>query len=263
MIYIVSHKNVSLPHPAGFAPIQVGADPEDYPGFIRDNTGDNIAWKNPNYCELTALYWIWKNTRDPYKGLVHYRRYFCRSPLLRGERNLISYREMTQMLCQADIILASPAASHVNCRQQILLESTTQEVLRLLARRLKRMYPDYVPAWRRFMAGNRASLFNMMFCRGQLFDEYCSWLFPLLGSLEQDIDLDRLNDYQKRVYGFLSERLLNIWVLHNRLTVRYLPVMNTDNSLMDDLTLCRRQLTNQLRFEISRLGAGQPQSFHR
>ena len=68
MIYIVSHKRLMPPRLRGYRPIQVGPG-EDYPGFIRDNTGDNIADKNASYCELTAMYWMWKNVDEPYKGL--------------------------------------------------------------------------------------------------------------------------------------------------------------------------------------------------
>lgn len=59
MIYVVTHKDISLKSPENYKIIGVGNNSiinEDF----HDNTGDNISSKNKNYCELTALYWLWK-----------------------------------------------------------------------------------------------------------------------------------------------------------------------------------------------------------
>lgn len=68
-----------------YCPLQVGKSIENFPGFLRDNTGNNIAIKNENYCELTAQYWAAKNRNADVKGLVHYRRFFSN-----GKRNFFS-----------------------------------------------------------------------------------------------------------------------------------------------------------------------------
>ncbi|MBQ3778942.1 MAG: DUF4422 domain-containing protein, partial [Fibrobacter sp.] len=87
-ILVCCHKPCPVPSQDWFLPIQVGAalSKQDL-GFQKDNlvngeTCDNISEKNPNYCELTALYWAWKNIRKIYPeiqyiGLNHYRRYFA------------------------------------------------------------------------------------------------------------------------------------------------------------------------------------------
>ena len=76
-MYVVTHKQVDIPEIAGYKPIVVGKNEVSYSDFVRDNTGDNIAEKNPNYCELTALYWMWKNDqKSDLVGLSHYRRFF-------------------------------------------------------------------------------------------------------------------------------------------------------------------------------------------
>jgi hypothetical protein len=42
-----------------------------------DDTGDNISVLNPYYCEMSVIYWLWKNEKHAdYLGLCHYRRYF-------------------------------------------------------------------------------------------------------------------------------------------------------------------------------------------
>ena len=75
-IFIACHKKCDLPTQEGYVPLHVGAEGKNDLGLIKDSTGDNISLKNPNFCELTGLYWMWKNTKSKYIGLVHYRRYF-------------------------------------------------------------------------------------------------------------------------------------------------------------------------------------------
>ena len=76
-IYVVTHKKYNIPKMKGYIPIQVGASLHENLGYKVDSDGDNISYKNPNYCELTALYYMWKNLDDDIIGLTHYRRYFC------------------------------------------------------------------------------------------------------------------------------------------------------------------------------------------
>ena len=38
--------------------------------MIGDDTGENISLKNPHFCELTALYWAWKNLKVDYLEIV-------------------------------------------------------------------------------------------------------------------------------------------------------------------------------------------------
>lgn len=77
-ILVVTHKSYWMPDENIYLPIFVGTNKSDR-NFLRDNEGDNISYKNKNYCELTAIYWAWKNLKlDKYDyiGLCHYRRYF-------------------------------------------------------------------------------------------------------------------------------------------------------------------------------------------
>ncbi len=60
-IIIASHKKYQKPVENIYLPVQVGAEgKEKIEGYTQDNTGENISTKNPNYCELTGLYWAWK-----------------------------------------------------------------------------------------------------------------------------------------------------------------------------------------------------------
>ena len=82
-IVVATHKKYRMPRDPLYLPLHVGAEgkrdakgnPLDF-GYQKDNEGDNISLKNPRYCELTGIYWAWKNLDSDYLGLVHYRRYF-------------------------------------------------------------------------------------------------------------------------------------------------------------------------------------------
>lgn len=252
MIYIVSHKNIPLPKRMGYQPIQVGAGVEDYPGYVRDNTGDNISAKNANYCELTALYWIWKNVESPFKGLVHYRRYFGRRALSSRRGDILPYERLCAMLKDRDIVLARPNVYHVNAREQLQMECCSPEHFESLRRVVGQVSPEYLDAFDGFFAGNRASQYNLLFCRERVFDDYCAWLFPILFELEKSVDLSGESDYRQRLYGFLGERLLNVWVRRNRLKVACAPVVSTEYTLRDHLTYWRRDITNALRFKLNK-----------
>ena len=75
-IFVCYHKNTPIYKSECIIPIHVGkANTELELDMIKDNTGDNISERNASWCELTALYWIWKNVQADYYGLFHYRRF--------------------------------------------------------------------------------------------------------------------------------------------------------------------------------------------
>ena len=83
-ILIATHKQYRMPEDSVYLPIHVGKECSSLQlPYIGDNTGENISIKNPHYCELTAIYWAWKNLSADAIGLVHYRRHFSlRHPTL-------------------------------------------------------------------------------------------------------------------------------------------------------------------------------------
>ncbi len=251
MIYIVSHKQFNCPKLKGYIPIYVGGA---YAGEgVSDAAGDNIAHKNANFCELTALYWLWKNVDDEYIGLVHYRRYFGKSNFSRSVKDIYTYNELINKLQGHDIVLPYVECFKQSAKEECILNSCSSQNFKSLRDVVQRLYPEYVNDFDCFFAQNKSVLFNMFFCKKSVIDGYCKWLFDILFELEKVADLSDCDAYRQRLYGFLSERLLNVWVKHNGLSAVNLSVVNTEISTADMFAIYRRRITNNICFNIKRI----------
>ena len=109
-ILVATHKKYQMPKDKMYMPIQVGAEGKENFGFAADNVGDNISLKNPYFCELTALYWAWKNLDSKYVGLVHYRRYFTMKKKIPKDKNkkfdiILKEDELKNILKDTDVVL--------------------------------------------------------------------------------------------------------------------------------------------------------------
>ncbi len=91
-VFIAMHKDFNVPEYNTFETVQCGCDLTDTRLDCKhfDNFGENISVKNKNYCELTALYAMWKNEffeNNDFVGLMHYRRYLY--PIKSRTQNLV------------------------------------------------------------------------------------------------------------------------------------------------------------------------------
>lgn len=240
MVYIATHKAVSLPSLAGYVPLQVGAAVHPSLPYVGDNTGDHISHKNATYCELTGLYWVWRNTADDYKGLVHYRRFF-----LRRDR-LLRQGDILDLLGRYDVILPRPEPLRESAWQEFCLHSGFAHDLELTRQAVARVDAAMLPAFDGVMAGGYLHLYNMLIAPAEEFDAYCAWLFAVLAQVEQAANLDGYTPYQRRLFGFLGERLLNVWVAHRGLRVCALPVWHTETTPMQEARLWLRRQKNRL-----------------
>lgn len=228
-VYVITHKDYKKPEIDFYKTLLVGA----YKGHIlgenvlNDDTGDNISEKNANFCELTGLYWIWKNLNDENVGLVHYRRYFCKRNIFKS--SVLKEKRISKILKKYDMILPRRVKVQPNVYLQYEREHYIKD-LDLCLEIINRDYPEYAEAANNVMNSDKASLFNMFIMPKKIMDEYCSWLFDILFKLEKEIDISDRNDYQKRVFGFISERLFNIWINNKNLKIYYSSVYNLDVS---------------------------------
>lgn len=236
MIYVVTHKEVPfMPSESkGYVPIQVGATGKPKLYDLTDDKDINISEKNASFCELTAIYWLWKNSSDETIGIVHYLRYFIKKGIalynrLFGKKNgIVTLEDTRRVLQDYDIILPKriksirkTAEERYGCRHNINDLHRVREII-------EKKYPDYMQAYYEAMNSHQFWYANMLICKKSVFDQYCEWLFDILFELEKEIDISQYDAYQRRVFGFLSERMLGIWVIHNKLKVYEYPVINTD-----------------------------------
>lgn len=240
-ILVACHKPGVFFQDAVYTPIHVGrtnsAFTKDMAGVLGDDTGENISDKNPCYCELTALFWAWKNLKDTdYVGLCHYRRYFLgfnspfRLPIYyyssfnSMSNDIIKNEELSDILRRNDVVMARSITTPFNLRTEYsyMLNSYDYKILKKV---IIDLYPDYVNDFERIMYyGNKYSAFNMMVMKWEYFENYCDWLFSILFELEKRIDISGYKGYYFRIFGYISERLLNVYVLHHKLKVKKLSV---------------------------------------
>lgn len=186
-------------------PIQVGAalaDEKICPTC--DDQGDNISHKNKQYCELTALYWIWKNDKSSFVGLSHYRRKF------KIGESLIEKLLETEI----DAFVTVPVLNFVGVRQQYCADHEKKD-WDIMLEAMGALHPEYLDAADRVQNGIYYYAYNMFITRRDVLDAYCSWLFPILSYCEEKIG-EKTDGYQNRYIGFLAERLMTIFFEHNK-----------------------------------------------
>lgn len=232
-ILVATHKAYWMPDDDVYLPIHVGKEGKADLGFIGDNTGDNISSKNANYCELTGLYWAWKNLECEYIGLCHYRRYFGQNPKdssLKAKKQAILKREdYEKLLGKYDIILPKKRNYYIESVRSHYEHAHKKSDLDEVEKIIQEKYPEYSNAFKTVMGRTKLYILNMFVMKKELFDEYCQWLFDIEFELENRIDISNYDAYNARIYGFLSERLFNVWLEKQNLEVCEVAVVNLES----------------------------------
>ncbi len=231
-IVVAVHKPSRLPEDALYLPVQVGAalhPPLAIPGLARDDTGLSISEKNPNYCELTALYWAWKNLPGEYLGLAHYRRYFAarRTGADKWAR-IAKQQDIAPLLEECGVVLPVKRNYWIETNYSQYVHAHHARDLDETRAILAECWPDYLPAFDRVMGRTSGHRFNMFVMRRDLLDAYCTWLFDVLFRLERRLDISGYSANDARVFGFVSERLLDVWLETNQVVYREMPVVFTE-----------------------------------
>ena len=207
-IFAMTHKRFDVPGDPIYIPLHVGHKnaKEDF-GYMGDDTGDNISALNCYYAELSGVYWVWKNYRGAdCVGICHYRRF-----LTSEEGYAFSEAEYERILEKHDIVTTKQLELPGSYRDGFGAHhkvSTLDETGRIIAERC----PGYYDTFDRLVHQNKTYFGNIMVAGKELYDAYCEWLFTIFFELQERVDLTFEDDYHKRVFGFISEFLLYVWV---------------------------------------------------
>lgn len=231
-IGVAGHKPYKMPQYDIYTPIQVGASGRPtIDGFLRDDVGDNISDLNANFSELTGLYYIWKNVNSEYKGLVHYRRYLGNKnyklikPVEEKFDSIIKYNDLKLLFDNNDVILPKKRNYYVETNYSHYIHAHSPEALRYVKNIISESCPEYLNSYNKVMDSRSAHMFNMFIMKSNLFDEYCKWLFSILFKLREKIDISRYSGQEVRVFGYVSELLLDVWLNKNEISFAEVPVV--------------------------------------
>ncbi len=213
-IFVCTHKKFEPPKDPIYVPIHVGKKGKADLGYAGDDTGDEISDKNCYYSELTGLYWAAKNCPEAdIKGSCHYRRY-----LINEQGKAYTASEIEEILGEYDI-MTTKTLSLRSAYYDGYKENHNIDDLALTAEVLKRKYPAYYEIYEELVYKNQTYFGNMIICRAELFDTYVDWLFDIFFEMEPRMDFSGYDDYHKRVFGFISEFLLKVYIITNNLKV--------------------------------------------
>ena len=255
-ILIACHKPSELPRNNLFLPVRVGAAlaSGDF-GLQRDDDGkDNISKKNPGYCELTAIYWAWKNLKADYYGLFHYRRFYSfadkRFPVSDDGHMMIRAKALSQdvfakyglldedhmrdIIESNDLIvhesrpvrgiptpMAIPGKSvreHYEYHDGTIIRNSD---IKLMMDIVHRKYPDIYPYINKYLDGNTFLGYNMFIMKREYFMRMCEFEFGVLSEVEKSISgsLSERSLNANRIYGYLAEILTSAYIYYLRQTV--------------------------------------------
>lgn len=195
-------------YPEYEVPIRVGAAlaPDSIRASLRDDVGDNISHKNRQYCELTALYWAWKNSSSKYIGISHYRRHFV-LPDDWADRMEAS---------KIDAVLPVPTPIFPTVQDNYIERHDSKEWNALLeAIVADNEYEGIERTALEVFSGTLYFPCNMLIARREVLAELCEWMFPIIDGVVGQIG-DKEDSYARRYPGFMSERLITVFMMHNR-----------------------------------------------
>lgn len=247
-IIVCCHKQDVMAKDAPYMPIHVGkALSQVELGIQGDNEVDenvdekkSISEKNRSYCELTGLYWAWKNIDNAdVVGLAHYRRYLdfhgqCDSVMPEtpfrteqfAEVDLSVPQSVIDTLHDGEAYVAKPRFYRHSLFDDYCIAHISDDI-RTLEHHIMTTQPENIrQAWYEYMhRGCQLRHYNMFLMTRKDFNAYSEWIFSVLAEMEKQIDITHYSPVQGRIFGYMAERLMNVWLLANNFKLHEQPVI--------------------------------------
>ena len=212
-VFVMAHKAFTPPEDPVYQPLQVGCaeNPLLGEGYLRDDVGENISGLNHLFGELTGMYWVWQNYDGPeeYIGINHYRRYFTD-----GDGDFLDDKRISALMEDHDLIASERIPSEKSYLRTYEEAHNIDDLMAVKAS-VEKLYPEYVVDFDTLLSMKAVYSGNLMVMRRQDYNEYCKWLFEILFDASESIDVSGYDLYHARVFGFLSEGLLQVWAMHH------------------------------------------------
>ena len=227
-LFVCCHRYELVPMHELLVPVQVGAAlaDEHFEGFFYDDSGEHISEKNRSYCELTAQYWAWKNVAADFYGFCHYRRYLyphlkARSPyrLAAAPDRLeqLGFKDFGELIEQYDLIAPIGENMHISVREHYAnAQHHYKKDLDTIECIIAEKYPGMITAMEQYLSGMVCYFGNIYIMRREVFFDYCGWLFSILEEFDRRSDTEGYGAQEKRVNGYLAERLFGIYYTWRR-----------------------------------------------
>lgn len=251
-IIVATHKKYWMPEDTMYTPIHVGRYGKQDIGYVGDDSGENISEKNAYYCELTGLYWAWKNIEAEYIGLVHYRRHFAMKKYGKSieskRKAILTKKELEEVFKRVDVVLPNQRKYYIETNRSHYNHAHHQEDLDMIEEIIKARYPEYAEAFQLIMNRTQAHMFNMFIMKREKYDEYCKWLFSMLEKLEARLN-QRKTEIEQRLCGYIGEVLLDVWIEKNNIQYEEIDFMfmEQQNWLKKGLEFLKRKICGQIR----------------
>lgn len=214
-IFVMTHKKFDEPQDGIYIPLQVGKSGNTDLGYMGDDTGISISEKNCYYGELTGLYWLWKNYHDvDIIGICHYRRYFVNE-----DRTMMTQADYEAVMEQYDMLVSNEMDAGEPYLDYFGKAHNREDMVKA-GEVIRELYPDDYEAFTQVMQEASYYYGNLCVTKKQIFDDYCAWLFGIFEELEKRVDVSGYDTYHQRLYGFLSEELLRVYIRAKGLNVK-------------------------------------------